>query len=325
MSNRRVLVIVLLVGAVLILSLASFFYLRRPQEVIWTVQRGDLTASLEIPGKVIALRTLPVFAPYDSRVRILTVTAGDMVEVGDILAVLDEQPLRVKQQQAAQQLEQAELALYQAEVNRAPLETRLHAEQQHREAVAAFQMATERLSDKYIVSPQSGIVTEVLVSEGAPVAAGTLLLRLADTRALGISALLDEVDAHYVHPGQSVRISADALPGWQGDGTVLTIGQSASQQAGVVGFPLTVGLRAAPELLRPGMTATLHFDAVVRRDVLLIPEEAIRVVGERAYVTVVTGTQRETREVTLGLRSGGMVEVAAGLTEGEQIVLTPSR
>uniref|UniRef100_A0A7C5VTS6 Efflux RND transporter periplasmic adaptor subunit n=1 Tax=Thermomicrobium roseum TaxID=500 RepID=A0A7C5VTS6_THERO len=321
MNKRRWWLILLALGLLVFAVIVLAWWVRRPSETLWTVRRGDLTGSLEVPGRIISLRTVSVRATFDTRVQILPVTLGDMVLAGDIVAVLDDTSLKARQKQAEQQLRQAEAALAQAEASEAPLDVRLRAEQQRREAADADREATARLAEKYVLAPLDGIVTEVIVTEGAPVGTGSVLLRIADLHALGVSATVDEVDARYFEAVQDVRVTVDALPGWEGQGKVVAVGRSATQQAGVVGFPLTVRLVDTTERLRPGMTATIHLAAVLRQNVLLVPEQAVRIVGERAFVTVIHDGKREEREVTLGLRSGGMVEVAVGLAEGEQVVL----
>ncbi len=323
MNERRRWLILFALGVLVVGAIALALWVRRPSETLWTVRRGDLTGSLEVPGRIISLRTVSVRATFDTRVQILPVALGDMVLAGDIVAVLDDTSLKARQKQAEQQLRQAEAALAQAEASEAPLDVRLRAEQQRREAADAYREATARLAEKYVLAPIDGIVTEVVVAEGAPVGAGSVLLRIADLHALGVSATVDEVDVRYFEAVQDVRVTVDALPGWEGRGKVVAVGRSATQQAGVVGFPLTARLVDTTESLRPGMTATIHLAAVLRQNVLLVPERAVRVVGERAFVTVIHDEKREEREVTLGLRSGGMVEVAAGLAEGEQVVLAP--
>lgn len=323
MNKRRWWLILFALGLLVLAVIVLAWWVRRPSETLWTVRRGDLTGSLEVPGRIISLRTVSVRATFDTRVQILPVTLGDMVLAGDIVAVLDDTSLKARQKQAEQQLRQAEAALAQAEASEAPLDVRLRAEHQRREAADADREATARLAEKYVLAPLDGIVTEVIVTEGAPVGTGSVLLRLADLHALGVSATVDEVDVQYFEAVQDVRVTVDALPGWEGRGKVVAVGRSATQQAGVVGFPLTARLVDTTERLRPGMTATIHLAAVLRQNVLLVPEQAVRIVGERAFVTVIHDGKREEREVTLGLRSGGMVEVAVGLAEGEQVVLAP--
>lgn len=154
--------VVLLVAS----ALVAVWWSRRPSETVWVVRRGDLTSSLELPGRVVALRSVAARAAYDTRVRVVAVQPGDTVEAGDIVAVLDDSPLLSRHEQAQQQLLQAEAALAQAEASGAPVETRVRAEEQRRRALDAYREATERLADKYVLAPSDGIVTEVTVTEG---------------------------------------------------------------------------------------------------------------------------------------------------------------
>lgn len=322
MSDRRRRWLLLSLSVLLAVGIAAvIWWVRRPSETVWVVQRGDLSSSLELPGRIVGLRSVAVRAAYDTRVHILAVQPGDSVRAGDIVAVLDDSPLVSRREQAEQQLLQAEVALAQAEASGAPAEMLVRAEDQRRRAKEALHQATERLADKYVLAPADGIVTEVLVTEGAPVGAGAVIARIVSVESLGVSATVDEVDAQYLTAMQAVRVTVDALPGWEGRGTVVSLGRSASQQAGLVGFPLLVRLDETDDAVRPGMTATVHVDTVLRRNVLLVPERAIRTVGERAFVMVLTDGRREEREVRLGLRSGGMVEVASGLAEGDRVLL----
>ena len=74
----------------------------------------------------------------------------------------------------------------------------------------------------------------------------------------------------------------------------------------------------------PGMNANVTIKAAVRQNVLLIPERALQTVGSRTFVTIITPDSRQEREIQIGLRSGGKVEVASGLVEGNKIVLQGS-
>jgi Cu(I)/Ag(I) efflux system membrane fusion protein len=73
--------------------------------------------------------------------------------------------------------------------------------------------------------------------------------------------------------------------------------------------------------LKPGMFATMFFDAAVGRDELSVPVEAVIVTGERNLVFVHDAQgMLAPREVVLGAHAGPYVQILAGLEEGEEIV-----
>ena len=72
------------------------------------------------------------------------------------------------------------------------------------------------------------------------------------------------------------------------------------------------------------MNANVTIKAALRQNALLIPERALRTVGSRTFVTLITPDARQEREIQIGLRSHGQVEVASGLAEGDKILLQRS-
>jgi Cu(I)/Ag(I) efflux system membrane fusion protein len=74
-------------------------------------------------------------------------------------------------------------------------------------------------------------------------------------------------------------------------------------------------------LLKPGMFATIFFDAVIGRDLTTVPRTAVVVTGTRNIVFVKDADgMLQPREVVLGVRSADRVEILAGLVPGEVVV-----
>ncbi len=297
---------------------------QRGQSETWVVRRGAIEGTIEVSGRVTSLRPLGVRSEVDSRVQTVAVAAGDQVQAGDILVTLDPAPLEARLRQVEAQLLDAELAVAQLERagREVPLESRLAAEQRLREAEASYRQAQAARADVFVLAPVDGVVVEVPVTSGSPVGAGTVVAVLARLEDLGVSVGFDEVDLAYVHPGDQVSVTVDAFPGQELPGRVISLAAVAQQTGGVTSFPALIALDNPAGLpLRPGMTATVRVSAILRQDVLVIPERALRVVGQRAFVVVLSDQGKEEREVHLGLRSGGMVEVVAGLQEGEHVLV----
>ena len=75
-----------------------------------------------------------------------------------------------------------------------------------------------------------------------------------------------------------------------------------------------------PPFLRPDMAVSVEVELGRRPGVLVVPVDAVREDGAEPWVLVVRQGRAERRAVRLGLRGEGMVEVQAGLVEGDEVV-----
>ena len=83
--------------------------------------------------------------------------------------------------------------------------------------------------------------------------------------------------------------------------------------------------RHDPQGLLPGMTAEVEIRTVRRHDALAVPAEAVTVVDGHDVCYVTVDDHVKHREVTLGQASSDLLEVTAGLQEGEEVVLDPGQ
>ncbi len=73
--------------------------------------------------------------------------------------------------------------------------------------------------------------------------------------------------------------------------------------------------------LRPGMFVEARLATEVRPEAIVIPEDAILPLGNQSFAWVVADGTATRREVTLGVRTPGFVEITQGVDEGEQVVV----
>lgn len=168
-------------------------------------------------------------------------------------------------------------------------------------------------------APVDGVVLEKMVVAGQSVMSGMKLYRIADLRTVWIEGAVFEQDLAFIRVGASVRAELTAYPGRPVDGRVSFVWPTVDEQSRSarvrVAFPNPGGL------LKPGMYATLFFEAVVGAEVLQVPAEAVVQTGERNLVFVVGPDGALTpREVVLGARAGGRFQVLSGVAGGERIV-----
>ncbi|MGA0609621.1 efflux RND transporter periplasmic adaptor subunit [Caldimonas sp. KR1-144] len=169
-----------------------------------------------------------------------------------------------------------------------------------------------------LTAPVSGVVAELGVREGAAVAPGTTLFRIAGLGKVWVVAEVPEAQALRLARGQKVRavLQADASQAFDGKLEEILPQVSASTRSLQARF--TLDNRGAR--LMPGMLMRLQLAAAPTARLVMPAEAAIRT-GTRA-IAIVRDAQGAfaPREITLGAELGEQVEVLAGLSEGEQVV-----
>lgn len=169
-----------------------------------------------------------------------------------------------------------------------------------------------------IVAPISGRILERRVSLGQTVSANDVLFVILDLLSVWVDVRVFEKDVHAVKVGQKVAITTPAYPNKTFVGTVKYVGDVLDEKTRTMVVRCQI---ANPQrLLKPGMFVRARIQ-VGKRKALVIPVTAYHEDEGKAKVYVrKAGNQFEEREVVLGTRSGRLVEVKAGLKEGELIV-----
>lgn len=199
------------------------------------------------------------------------------------------------------------------------------AEADSRSRQADVAQALERSGEMRVTAPIDGIVARLEVQVGQTViggvsSGGTLLMTLADTRVIQAEIAVDESDIAQIRTGIPVRITVDALPERTFNGRVTRIAPQATVTQNVTQFNVIVTVENPGQLLRLGMSADGEFIITERRDVLLVPGEAIR--GKDAkIVQLVQGETLVPVVVETGATDGRQVEIVKGLQEGQMIYL----
>ncbi len=175
-----------------------------------------------------------------------------------------------------------------------------------------------------IRSPYGGTVIERIATEGAYLATGGPLYRLAELDTLWVQLDAYESDLSQVSVGQPVELRIDALEGEVFEGEVTFIDPTVDPTRRTV--RVRVEVENAKGRLKPGMfaEATLQAREDARRP-LVVPATAPLFTGRRAVVFVETEVEGQTaytaRTVRLGPRSVDEYPVVAGLSEGERVVV----
>jgi Cu(I)/Ag(I) efflux system membrane fusion protein len=168
-------------------------------------------------------------------------------------------------------------------------------------------------------SPRDGIVLERNVTEGMRAQPGDVLFRIADHRVVWAIVDVAERDLGSVAIGQRAVVRARSFPGRQFSGKVNLIYPQITKETRTARVRVEL---PNPELL---LIHDMYVDAEIEtgsaESVLAIPESAVLDSGSRQAVLVDKGEGRfEPREVKLGHRGEGYVEVRDGLAEDDPVV-----
>jgi len=169
-----------------------------------------------------------------------------------------------------------------------------------------------------IVAPISGRILERRVSLGQTVTSNDVLFVILDLSSVWVDLRVFEKDVHIVKVGQKVTITTPAYPDRTFVGTVRYVGDVLDEKTRTLLVRCQI---ANPQkLLKPEMFVRARIQ-VGKRKALIIPITAYHEDEGKEKVYVRKADNRfEEREVVLGTRSGGLVEVKAGLKAGELIV-----
>ena len=170
---------------------------------------------------------------------------------------------------------------------------------------------------------EGDMITQRYSATGLPI--DIYVLKLADTRVITMTGVVDEIDVGKVSKGQKATVLVDAFPGKTFDGQVQFISPYGTLQTGVGTYKveITLGPEAAP-YLTGGLTSTAEILVDKHKDVLLIPNSALHIQGTESLVYVINEEkvgQIEQRLVQVGLQSRTQAEIISGLNEGEKVLL----
>jgi HlyD family secretion protein len=189
---------------------------------------------------------------------------------------------------------------------------------------ARIASAEATLKSIQIEAPFDGTITIVETKPGSLVSAGTYAFRLDDTSRLLVDTQVSEVDINFIHPGQPVNMTFDAVQDKEYRGVVVEVSPVGSTVQGVVEFTVTIELIDPDEDSKPGMTSAVNIIVDELLDVLLVPNRAIRVVDGQRVVYILADGELKQIPVVMGATSDTTSEIIGGvLQSGDVVVLNP--
>jgi HlyD family secretion protein len=265
---------------------------------VQAVDRGDVTMTVTATGAISAVTTVQVGSQVSGIIASLHADFNSRVKEGQLLAQLDPTPFEAQVAQRRADLLQAEVQMRNAEVGfhrqerllsenlaaqadydtaKANFEaTRAQADQ----ARAAMSQAETNLRYTKIMSPIAGVVVDRKYDVGQTVAASfqapTLFTIAEDLGRMQVQADVDQSDIGRVQVGQTARFTVDAYPDEEFQGKISQIRLNATVNQNVITYPVILEVPNPEEKLRPQMTANVSIEVAQVKDVLRVPNAALR-------------------------------------------------
>jgi membrane fusion protein (multidrug efflux system) len=294
--------------------------------VVATARSMPLAQRVEALGTLKANESLAITANVTETISDIHFEDGQRVSAGDVLVEL------TNAEQSAQ-LEEAQVRLLEAERQydrvkalvgqRAASESLLDERQRDLNTARAVLVAIEsRLSDRLIKAPFDGVLGLRNVSRGTLIEPGDTITTLDDDRYMKLDFTVPSVYMTALEPGLKIEAHAPAYGDRVFEGVVRGVDSRVD--------PVTrsIQVRAVipnpKQTLKPGLLMQVEL-LVNPRDALVIPESGVLHQGQSHFAWVVvedeSGLTAERRQIQIGAREPGLVEVREGLSLGERVVV----
>ncbi|HKH84235.1 MAG TPA: efflux RND transporter periplasmic adaptor subunit [Gemmatimonadales bacterium] len=274
-------------------------------------------------GQIEALQSIELRPDVEGRLVQILVREGTPVAQGTPLFKIDDAEIRaqVDQIEAERDLARQSLArtrdlLSQKASSQAELE---RAEATMRSNEAQLQRLKVRLERTTVRAPFSGVMGQRFVSLGDYVTSDTRLAALQTVSPQRASFQVPERYAEQVNVGQDVTFRVAALPGREFTGKVDFVDPIIQ----LPGRTIMVKARVPNPRreLQAGMFIEARLATAVRQNAVVIPEDAVLPLQGSNFVWVIADGKATRRQVELGVRTPGFVEVKSGVERNETVVV----
>jgi membrane fusion protein, multidrug efflux system len=284
--------------------------------------KKEFAYEVEALGTLRANESVDITAKVADRVAAIRFTEGQQVRKGDVLVELDNTEARAdlaaaeaaasdsrSQYKRSQELFQTK-ALSEAQLDQ--LQATLLANE------ARVEAARSRLHDRVITAPFNGRVGLRNVSLGGLVNPGAVITTLDDLSVVKLDFAVPEIFLSTLQPGLTVQARSTAYSEATFSGRVSGVDTRVDPTTRSVAIRALIDNRDGR--LRPGMFMTVK---LVRSEgqSLMLPEQAIVPENEQHFVYVVADGKAHKREVKIGRRRPGEVEVLQGLSADDGVVV----
>ena len=285
--------------------------------------RSDINATYAASASISSDADAPVTARVAGEIVELLVEEGDRVEVGQVLARLDGERLRLEMLSAS------------ANLDRAKKEYKRNTDLHERGLVSSamfeglkYDLASlnatyelKRLNYDYsnIRATISGVVSSREVKTGENLNPGQVAFRITETKELVAYLQIPQAELAKFAAGHKATVKVASMPDNDFEATIIRISPTIDARNGT--FRATAAIDNGDGYLAPGMFGRFMISYERHSNALVIPANALLDEDEETTVYVVQDNEVVRRAVEVGIEEDGRVEILSGLLDDDQVVV----
>ena len=314
------------------------------------VTRRDIIVDAQANGVVEPINVVEVKSKASGLITRMPVETGTLVKPGDLIVQVDARDVQNQYNQADADVRAAqarsEVSLAQKTRSDEMFKQRVITAQEHETAAldyanatanlvrarASLDLAKQRLEDATVTAPVAGTVIEKTVSQGMVITSatgafggGTTLIKMADLGRVRMRAQFNETDIGQIRSAQPATVIVDAYPDRRFSGLVEKIEPQAVVNQGVTLFPVLITLNNSDGALRPGMNGEVSVTIEERKNVLAVPNDAVKNMREAIATAPLLGLSPDSVQAQLRaqFQGRGAGNQRSGGASGQRTTTSP--
>ena len=280
------------------------------------------STAIEAVGSTIAKQSITIQPNVDGTVEAVLFTAGQEVKQGQPLLKMDQTLEEAALEEAKAALVQVDLELERAEAlrtNQVVSKATLEGIKARRAAAnAAVIRAEKQLADRTLRAPFAGTTGISSVDVGARIGDNTIVTTLDDLQSVELEFAISEQYFGIIQKNMQITAVSSAFEGKTFSGQITEVGSRIDAVSR--SFSVRATLPNEDKALPSGMFMRIII-ALEQNEAVSVPEEAIVAEGGGSYIFEVIDNKSIRKEISLGRRVPGFVEVTQGLEVGASVVV----
>ncbi|NQU99537.1 MAG: efflux RND transporter periplasmic adaptor subunit [Parcubacteria group bacterium] len=301
-----------------------------------TVKEDTLEVKVSGSGTIIASEMKDIKSEISGTVEEVLISNGDTVEKDqELLKIKNDGLDAIKAERWAEYLKAVDdLEKIYANPD-APESEKKSGEANKESAKLNHQLAEDMVNKKTIRSPIGGTIVKLNIKVGDTIdiseeikddeiikVGSSSLMTILDLDKLEAQVAIDEKDLPKISISQAATLSLDALKDKTLIGAVTDIDSIGTKNKGLVTYNVDIAIEDLKDSnIKPGMSVDALININKERNILLVPNDALKMEGERYYIEVLKNNTPQKRIVKIGLSNDKYTQVLDGLKLGEAIIV----